>query len=39
MSIQIQIGADISGIDKAIDQATKSIDKIKPLLESGHVHF
>ena len=29
MSIQIQIGADISGVDKAIDQATKSIDRIK----------
>ena len=35
MSIQIQIGADISGVDKAIDQATKSIDRIKPAALSG----
>lgn len=35
MSIQIQIGADISGVDKAIDQATKSIDRIRPAAASG----
>ena len=35
MSIQIQIGADVSGVDKAIDQATKSIDKIRPAAASG----
>ena len=35
MSIQIQIGADISGVDKAIDQATKSIDKIRPVAANG----
>lgn len=35
MSIQIQIGADISGVDKAIDQVSKSIDKIKPAAVSG----
>lgn len=35
MSIQIQIGADISGVDKAIDQVSKSIDKIKPAAANG----
>ena len=35
MSIQIQIGADISGVDKAIDQATKSLDKIRPAAANG----
>jgi hypothetical protein len=35
MSIEIQIGADISGVDKAIDQATKSIDKIRPVAANG----
>lgn len=35
MSIQIQIGADVSGVDKAIDQATKSIDKIRPAAANG----
>lgn len=35
MSLQIQIGADVSGIDQAIDQATKSINKIKPAAANG----
>lgn len=35
MSLQIQIGADVSGIDKAIDQATTSINKIKPAAANG----
>ena len=35
MSLQIQIGADVSGIDQAIDQATKSINKIKPAVANG----
>lgn len=35
MSLQIQIGADVSGIDKAISDASKSIDKIRPAAANG----
>lgn len=35
MSLQIQIGADVSGIEQAIDQATNSINKIKPAAANG----
>lgn len=35
MSLQIQIGADVSGIDKAISNASKSIDKIRPAAANG----
>ena len=35
MSLQIQIGADVSGIDQAVDQASKSLNKIKPAALSG----
>lgn len=35
MSLQIQIGADVSGIDRAITDASRSIDRIKPAALSG----
>lgn len=35
MSLQIQIGADVSGIEQAIDKASASINKIKPAALSG----